>query len=166
MKNYKKIVLKGILFMVLILCVISTWFYLEVLLPYRTITDLSWWIPIRAEKEYVPNSKVRNACHKALKYRFTYHYDATLALRYVGNKDSIPYLIRTLKWEYLKRQDKMMPGNRLLGTLGYCVGSLEKLTGMDFGTDCAAWEKWWKETGQHLPFDETKGQLVLPEETQ
>jgi hypothetical protein len=34
---------------------------------------------------------------------------------------------------------------------------------MDFRYDYEAWENWWKQTGQYFPFDEEKGQLVLPE---
>jgi len=163
MKRVLLIGMKIIAVVVLFLCLVIAWFYIEIGLPYKTIYNLSWWIPITSEKDYTPNKKVRTACHKLLRYRFLTHYDAALYLRYVGNKDSIPYLIRVSKWEYLKHQDKIETYKRLPITFRYCVGSLERLTGMEFGTDYEAWENWWEQTGKHLPFDEEKGQLVLPE---
>jgi len=56
--------------------------------------------------------------------------------------------------------------NWFLDKHAHCVGSLQKLTGMKFRGDYDAWKDWWKQTGQYLPFDEEKGQLVLPKEAE
>ena len=165
MKNFKKSVLKGIVLVLLVLCITVTWFVLEILLPHRTLSSPDWWIPI-GEGKYAPNRKTRNACHAVLRYQFTYHNDAVLALRYVGDKDSIPYLIQALKLQNVKHPSAITSDKRAPVTFMRCLGSLEQLTGMKLGRDYKTWENWWKETGQYLPFDEEKGQLILQEGTE
>ena len=165
MKHIVRIILKRATPIVLLLCSTAIWFYFEMQLPYKTVSNPGWWHLVRFEDDYVPNKKICNACHKILRYRFGYHDDAALALGYFGDKDSIPYLIRALKWQNIKHPnadftDAFAP-RAFLG----CIGSLKKLTGMDFGADHAKWLNWWEQTGCHLTFDENKGQLVSQEET-
>jgi len=38
-------------------------------------------------------------------------------------------------------------------TTEQCVEGLKKLSGLDFGADPAAWEKWWKDERHRLDID-------------
>jgi len=162
MKRFIRVVGKSTAVVGLLLCVAATWFYFEFWLPNRMLASHAWWWPEFQENQAFCK-KNRKACYKVLRYRFTYHDNAFLALGEIGNKDSIPYLIRALKWGYLKCQDRIATHGRIPVTLSRCINSLEKLTGMNFGIDYEAWENWWQQTGCHLPFDKEKGQLMLPE---
>jgi len=153
----KRIIIKSIALVVTLFCVAVTWFYLEMWIPYKTVSNSGQWNPDNGFQGEMPRKKIRDACHKILRYRFAVHYDAFYALEKVGNKDSIPYLIRALKWQNLEWQ------NCEFTPCSCCISSLEKLTGMEFEDDHEKWERWWKQTGRYLPFDEEKGQLILPE---
>jgi len=129
-------------------------FVLGVGLPHWTISN--------PNQERSPK-KIRDACHASLRNWVAGGHDAFLALEDVGNKDSIPYLIRALKWQNVQHGKALANGEPIECTYGHCLCALEKLTGMNFEGDYKAWRNWWRQTGRHLPFDEEKGQLVLPE---
>ena len=161
MKNTNKVMLKSITLTMLFLCVAVAWLYLEMWLPHRTIYNSRQF---DLEKDYRARKKVRVACHKVLNQRIGNHHDAFITIQYVGDKDSIPYLIRALKRLEARYPQEVADKKFGLCTFGHCRSSLEKLSGMEFGWDYKAWEKWWEQTGRHLTFDEEKGQLVSQEE--
>ena len=158
----KRIIVKIIALLLSLLCVAATWVYYGVWIPARTISDLSTWNPDYGFQGEMPREKIRNACHKLL-FNFSWdggHHDAFLALQKVGNKDSIPYLIRSLKGLERKYPNAITSGF-VICTYGHCLEALDALTGMEeLGDDHKAWKKWWIETGRYLPFDEEKGQLA------
>jgi len=150
----KRVVIKSIALVVLYLCVAVVQVVLGFWLPQWTIS---------ISRQEVPREKLRDACHTSLRNWVAGGHDAFIALERVGNKDSIPYLIRALKWQNVQHGKPIEDGDLMVCTYGHCLGALEKLTGMNFRGDYKAWRKWWRQTGRHLPFDEEKGQLVLPE---
>ena len=164
----KPILRKGIALVLLFLGVAITWFFFEFFLPHRTMYDSRQF---DLQGDCRARKRVRDACHKILSHRIGNYYAAFWTLDEVGNQDSIPYLIQALKTLNLnplptelipyKRNDRI-----ICMYIERCRGSLKKLTGMDWGTDHEQWENWWKETGQYLPFDEEKGQLILQEGTE
>ena len=159
MRKRKKVVVKGIVLVLLFLCVAVTWFYLEFWLPHRTIYDNLLHPDI--QEDYILRKKVRDACHKVLSYRIGNFNSAFNGIVEVGDKDSIPYLIRTLKRLNQKSENEMPFHNHYTK---YCVGCLRRLTGMKLGLNYKDWEDWWEQTGRHLPFDEEKGHLILQDE--
>jgi len=168
MKKLKKTILKGMALIVSFLCVAAIWFVLEFWIPHRTIYDSGQ--PGLLEDQRA-RKRVRDACHKILSHWIGNYYAAFWTLDEVGNKDSIPYLIRALKTLTLNPPPaSLVPYKHNEWTTSLyiecCRGSLKKLTGMDWGTDHEQWENWWKETGRYLPFDEEKGQLILQEGTE
>ena len=148
----KRVVIKSIALIVLFLCVAAVQFVLGVGLPH-------WMISI-SDQEWPPK-KIRDACHASLRNWATGGHNAFITLEREGNKDSIPYLIRALKWQNVQN-GKPNEDVGVVCTHAHCMDTLEKLTGMNFRGDYKAWCKWWRQTGRYLPFDEEKGQLGLP----
>ena len=153
--------------MLIFLCGTVTLFYLEMWLPHRTLYNSR---QVDFEDDCQARKKVRDACHKILGYRIGNYHAVFMAICDVGNKDSVPYLIQTLKRLNLKSQSqKGLPTDRFYVNYKYhidrCSSCLNKLTGMNFGADNIKWRDWWEQTGQHLPFDEEKRQLTPQEET-
>ena len=159
----KRIIVKIATLVSLLFCIAVLWGYFEIWIPNRMIADSSKWDPDNGFRGIMPREKIRNACHKALKYRFGNHHVAFITLTRVGNKDSIPYLIRGLKWLELEYPNAKSSGV-VVDTYGNCVGALWQLTGMEVDWDSVTWEKWWKQTGRYLSFNEDKRQLFLPNE--
>jgi hypothetical protein len=111
------------------------WFYFEVWHPQWTFyRDEAWG-------KTAPEADIRQVCHKMISHRFGSHHDAFLYLANHGNKDSVPLLIRALKWREVKE------GDLLYCTPAHCVGALRSLTGEDFGASWEKWQTWWNETG-------------------
>jgi len=164
MRKLKKVVVKGITLIVLLLCMATAWFYLGVLIPHRTVSKSAQWDPDYGFRGEMPRKKIRDACHKILRNWFAGDHDTFLALKKVGNRDSVPYLIRALKWQNVIHRKDIANGELVECTYGHCIDALAKLTGMDFEMDYEAWLVWWEQTGRHLPFDEEKGHLVLQDE--
>ena len=141
-------------------CVVATWFYLEFWLPHRTVYDEGLRYSAYQE-DYRSCKKIRDASHKILSHRIGNFYAAFIVIYDFGNKDSIPYLIHTLKRLNLQSQKPKATYPRF--DIIHCANCLQKLTGMDFRGDYEAWENWWQQTGRHLPFDNEKGTLVHQE---
>ena len=160
----KCIIMKSLALVLLLFCVAATWVYFGIYIPIKTINNPS--LDIYFLDDHVVREKIRNACHILL-FNFAWfggHHDAFITLVQVGNKDSIPYLIRSLKGLEKKYPNEKNSG-AVICTYGHCEEALEQLTGMEVDWDSETWEKWWKQTGRYLPFDEEKRQLVLPIET-
>ena len=163
MRKRKKVVVKGIVLAVLFVCVVITWFSIEFILPVRTVCNRDW-LYSDFQEDYALRKKIRNACHKILRYRIGNHHDAFIAIIEVGDKDSIPYLIRALKWQHVEHKDAVAKRELVPCTFKHCVDALEKLAGKKLGWEYETWEDWWEQTGRHLPFDEEKGHLILQDE--
>ena len=157
----KPIPRKSMKFLLLFLGVAVIFVVFEWVLPHLILANLNPRSS-RVQESYVLRKVIRSTCHTILRHRMGNHHDAFVALEEVGNKDSIPYLIRALKWQAEKHQEALAARRLVPCTYAHCVHRLEKLTGMKLGWEYEPWENWWKQTGQYLPFDEEKGQLVLP----
>ena len=159
----KRIIVKIIALLLSLFCVAAIWVYLGLWLPTKTIVDSYQWDLdfINRVPEDMRRKKVRDACHKVL-FNCSWFgdgYNEFIVLEKVGNKESIPYLIRALKWQNWRQRKDIAAGKLLPCTSP--IPALDALTGMEeLGDDHKVWEKWWKETGRYLPFDEEKGQLV------
>ncbi len=121
----------------------ASWLYIEIWLPNKQLQTPEWSAgdPISERTA----AKARRACHKVLSQRFGNHHDAFLLLESVGNTDSIPYLIRALKW-----QDPPDDEGYVICTTHHCVQLLSDLTGLRFMYDHEQWKNWWDETGSTL----------------
>jgi len=172
MKRMIRMILKSLVMIVLILGAAATWVYLEIWYPCRMIARTDW-----KQGDYASHKKIRDACHTLLRYPYLFggyhHLYASKNVERVGNKDSIPILIRAGKRQ--TRICRMMPENhQMLEFSGCYLGALYTLTAMPLGNRFSSteipledeyeiWERWWNETGRHLPFDEERGQLMLQE---
>ena len=123
------------------------WYYVVIIKPNRFLADLEIKMSNNQSMK-IPYDKTRAVCHKILRYKDGNHHDAFMMLSLVGNHESIPYLLRALKWEGPPSDD----GGASCSTF-HCVGALEKTTGMDFGLRYEPWEKWWRQEGSKLPPD-------------
>ena len=158
----KRIVVKIIMLTVLLFSLVATWVYFGVCIPIKTIADPSYR-DADFKNDHVACDKVRDACHKLL-FHFAWlggHHDAFIALIKVGNKDSIPYLIRSLKGLEKKYPNEKNSGFAIC-TYGHCEEALWQLTSMKVDWCSKVWMNWWQQTGRYLPFDEEKRQLALP----
>ncbi len=99
----------------------------------------------------------RKALHLAISTPEGNNHDAFIYLEVLGNKDSVPLLIRALRWQPgpLKNRDGTDAGI-MECTVGHCVDALKSLTGEDFKYAADAWQKWWGDTGSKLPPDHFK----------
>jgi hypothetical protein len=90
------------------------------------------------EKLYVMDDDAKRAfLHGVLKNPFARKPDAVNELREIGDKESIPLLIKAFSPGYFARLDKSIEKSR--------AGSiLALLTNHDFGEDQQAWEGWWR----------------------
>jgi hypothetical protein len=114
-------------------------FYAAILQPHRQFyRDEAWW------KTATTNDQ-RRLCHRLISHRIGAHHDAFLHLRKIGEKESVPLLIRALKWQ------APPDGDIVVCTTGHCVDALRSLTGQDCGTDYRKWDEWWRSAGNRLP---------------
>jgi hypothetical protein len=113
------------------------YFYVAIWQPHRQFyRDEAWWKTATTEQQ-------RLLCHRIISHRIGAPHDAFLHLQEIGNKDSVPLLIRALRWQDPK-------GESMVCTTSHCIGALCSLTGEDYGTDCRKWENWWRATGMAL----------------
>ena len=129
--------LAGLLLLVLLLGVA---FYMSFINPSR---QLARWA--MADYRDVPHDRVRHVAHQIISLPWGDHHDAFVALGEVGNVESIPYLIRALKWQELPDTNGVV-----VCTTAHCSRRLWELTGMWFGSDHEKWKMWWDESGCHM----------------
>jgi len=123
------------------------WYYAEIIKAHRFLTELE--ARMAADPTIrIPYKKARSACHTILRDRNWGNHDAFMLLTLVGNHESIPYLLKALKWEDPPSEN----GGASCSTF-HCVGALEKTTGRNFGLRYEPWEIWWREEGSKLPPD-------------
>ena len=156
----KRIILKILALALLLFCVVATWFYFAFWIPNKILLNSNVW-ETDYQGDHVRREKIRKASQTLLWFWGGDHPSALIALQNVGNKDSIPCLIWALKCQNKRWQKEIAAGHTGLTCTSHMC-ALDGLTGMydELGDDHKVWEKWWKETGRYLPFDEEKGQLV------
>ena len=111
---------------------------------YRNLTML---VAVRTMKRPLYNPL---ALHQAISSPEGNNHDAFIYLAKLGNKDSVPLLIRALRWQPkpLKGRD----GQEVFDcSIVHCVDALRSLTGKDFANSADAWQTWWDDTGVKLP---------------
>lgn len=127
--NYSKITIL-LISAVLIGIVGCLFFYFEIWVPRKTIQDTVWW------ERSSPEEK-RQLAHQILKYPIIgIHHDAFLILVDHGNKESIPYLLNSLKWYEFFNKDEGFT----VCTKDHCLEALRKVTGKDLGTNYVDWQ--------------------------
>ena len=117
----------------------GVWFYTVIWEPHRKLYRDEAWLAEASTME------VRSLCHHIIGRRPANPHDAFLHLRHVGNAESVPLLIRALRWQNSRA------GELQTCTTVHCVDALRSLTGQDFGYSPEAWTAWWEETGRKLP---------------
>jgi len=87
---------------------------------------------------------VRRAAHQQLFFPIGLHHDAFVVLGKIGNADSVPLLVRALKW-----QDEVQNGFAVC-TTAHCLWALRSLTGEYPGDSYEDWDKWWRAAGVEM----------------
>lgn len=104
----------------------------------RTFDDMAWWKVATVEDQ-------RILCHRIITHGIGGPHDAFLHLSSIGDKESVPILISSLRRRVRPDQDE------LECTDLHCIEALRSLTGEDYGADYRKWEQWWRSTGRNLP---------------
>jgi len=147
MKRLKRYLISALVLGLLSLLAYGVWYQTEIIVPERFIHGFAYRL-LKDDSAEIPFDKTRKMCHKMLRYR---RWDPNTALQLlvvVGNNESIPYLIRELKWVEADEN-----GGFSFATM-YCSWALEKTSGMNLGHRYEPWEKWWREEGSRLSSDE------------
>jgi hypothetical protein len=130
----KKWIIRVALMMILPIAATGVYVYVTIWQPNRTFyRNQAWW-------KTATEAEQRELCHRIISHRIGTPHDAFLLLRKIGNKESVPLLIRALSWQ--EPSDLCVPQ--------HCVDALRSLTGEDFGMDYARWQEWWKLSGSGL----------------
>jgi len=101
--------------------------------------------------------EMRDTAHRVIRLPVGNHHDAFLVLMRTGNAESIPLLVKALRWHD-------PDGSGFIPcTTDHCLEALRNLTGHDAGPTAAQWRHWWAETGSNrdpasfFPRDQTPG---------
>jgi hypothetical protein len=125
----------------LLLIVVGTggaYFYVAIWRPFQQMyRNRTWWDTATTDEQ-------RLLCQRVISHRIGAPHDAFLHLREIGNRDSVPLLIRALRWQRPPKDGAMVC------TTAHCIDALRSLTGEDFGADYLKWEQWWSKTGKGL----------------
>jgi hypothetical protein len=133
----KKWVMRIVLSVLILAVTGGVYFYVAIWRPFRLLyRNETWWNAATTDEQ-------RLVCQRVISHRIGTH-DAFLHLARIGNKDSVPLLIRALRGE------KLPTDGMTVCTTGHCIGALRSLTGEDFGADYVKWEQWWNTTGHAL----------------
>jgi len=118
---------------------------------YRPTQQLNEWA--MNGDQGLSEEQVRQIAHRMISLPWGNHHGAFLALAKVGNRESIPYLIRALRW-----QAKPDSNGVVVCTTHHCSRCLWNLTGMWFRSDYGQWNRWWREVGCHLSAEQLRQQ--------
>ena len=141
-------ILRSLAGLAILMLLLGGAFYIVFIHPTR---QLARWT--MTDYRGVPQERVRHVAHRMISLPWGNHHDAFVALGEVGNVESIPYLIRALKWQ------QPPDGNGgVVCTTAHCSRRLWELTGMWFRSDYAKWKQWWDDTGSHLSPEELRAQ--------
>jgi len=115
---------------------------------HENLRDLQWW------EESTPEEKLAVA-HQAIRWPIGDPHDAFLIICDHGGPESVPPLIRALKW-----QEHTVPGGDMLCTKAHCLQALRKITGVDAGLNYEDWKAWRDSVDHRVP--ERHAQEGLP----
>ena len=121
----------------------ASYFYFDVWRPNQLMLDVKWY-------EAASQDEQRAVCHKVISHRFGDPHDAFLMLESIGNAESVPLIIRCLKWQTAPSHP-----HRNCCSTDHGFGALRSLTGEEFPS-CDEWIAWWKHTGSTLPTENFK----------
>lgn len=103
------------------------------------MSNPDWW-------QTASQEEIRSVCHQVLRFPIGNHHDAFLTLANIGDAESVPLLVKSLKG---------LAGSDSTGfticTTEHVIDALQSLTGQQFGFEPEKWEKWWAESGSKLP---------------
>ena len=122
-----------------LLLAVGVYVYLAWWTPNQRMRDLQWW-------QNASEDEMRATCHQILRFPLGDHHDAFLTLAEIGNAESVPVIIRSLRWQQGPDRDGVM-----IDTTWIAVETLRSLTGEKFGFEPQRWRDWWERTGRHMP---------------
>lgn len=117
----------------------GTYLYSAWWMPNQKMRDRDWWANASEDE-------IRMTCHQVLRFPLGCYHDAFLSLAEIGNAESVPLLIRSLKWQEAPDETGFM-----VCTTGHAVEALQSLTGQDFGFEPERWRDWWQRSGSKMP---------------
>lgn len=123
-----------------LLLITAVAFYFWALVPIKHFSDPVWW-------ESASQTERADLCHILIDRHLDGH-DVWLHVRHVGNKASIPRLLK----QFDEAGAVMEDGGCCVAD--HCLDALRSLTGHDAGKTASAWQSWWDETGSKLPEEE------------
>lgn len=97
---------------------------------------------------------IREASHRVLSWPLGDTHDAPLYLSEVGNIESVPILIRAMRWHVALGVD--VQSCEVLGI----EPALQSLTGFKGDHDYRKWEAWWSSVGSSLPPEHFHGRRL------
>ncbi len=121
------------------------WFQLETDAPITYDSDTAW------------RDQLAHRCNEVIS-QGSGHHDTYLKLAKVGNKESVPLLIKALRREVPPFDHEGRQA--VVCTTEHCVEALRSITGEDYGFSADQWEIWWKNTGSKLPDSHFQPRLV------
>ena len=121
MKKSKYLISKIVFLILVIISGLSVYGYFSIWIPHAKLMNESWWKNTSQEEKLT-------LAHKILSTPIGNHHGALLIILKVGNKNSIPYLLK-----YLKRQGDATSNEFIICTRGHCIDALKKITGKDVG---------------------------------
>ncbi len=135
MTRGRKIVLAALVSLVGVLIAAGTVFYTQWWLPNRRMRDSAWW-------ESAGDAERLETAHRVLAWPWGNHHDAFLVVGELGGPNSVPVLIRALRWQ--------PDGPIAPCTKQHCLDALRHITGVDAGNDHADWKRWWDSVGHRV----------------
>jgi len=102
----------------------------------RRLNDYNWLAQATAAQQ-------RDTAHEVLSLPMGNQHDAFVILMHVGTRESVPYLIRALRW-----QPHTAAGGRMACEKMHCLEALRNITRVDLGNNYEDWAAWWEEQGK------------------
>ena len=132
--KWKKRILQALLYGFVIVSFVGAYLYFSLWIPNKRLADSDWI-------ESASKEEIRSNCHAILGFPFGNHHDAFQWLAENGSRESVPVLIRALKW-----QPEPSDSGLMVCTTGHCLEALKSLTGHDAGSSYCEWKEWWDTT--------------------
>ncbi|HOB76516.1 MAG TPA: hypothetical protein PKG54_18560 [Phycisphaerae bacterium] len=113
--------------------------YRSFVLPNQKLADINWL-------QQASSAEVLDVSHRVLALPWGNHHDAFIYVADLGGPESVPILIRALKW-----QGHTEPGGVMDCGKAHCLEALAQLTGQKVGANYEDWKKWWDSVGHQVP---------------
>jgi len=111
-------------------------FYTRFWAPNRKLMDPEWFAT-------ASDAKRLEVAHQVLAWPWGNHHDAFLIVRELGGPESVPRLIRALRWQ--------PDGPAVPCTKSHCLDALRHITGVDAGDSYVEWNRWWDSVAHQVP---------------